>query len=961
MGIEIRQIAGKAQNLSTGNEEYLKALFDAVHTGILVIDPATHRIIDVNPSAARMIGLSRDQIVGSVCHRFVCPAEAGRCPVTDLGQAVHQSERILCTADGREIPIVKTVVPASMNGRRCLIESFVDISEQKRIQRAIEDSEQRTRELADSLPQIVFETDVVGKITFSNRRGLEVLQYTQEDLARGLNALDIFIPEDQERIQKNIIRILKGQILPDVEYTARRKDGRTFPVIINAAPILRGGRAAGIRGIVVDISDIKRTETALRESEAMYRAIFEGTGTAMVIIEDDTTISLVNTEFEKFTGLSREQIEGRRSWIEFTPPDELSRLMTYHDMRREDPDAVPRRYELKMRDGQGRIRHVFLSVALIPGTTHSIASLLDITERKQAEEGLKKAKEEAERINRELEAINRQLEESIERAGIMAHAAESANRAKSEFLANMSHEIRTPMNGIIGFSTLLQETELDGEQREYAEAVKLSAENLLALINDILDFSKIEAGKLTIEPIPFDLRTTLEKLADLLVVRADEKGLSLIVRYLCGAERRVIGDPGRIRQVVTNLVSNSIKFTEKGHVIISVSCETKPDGLPSFHFSVEDTGIGIPDGKLEYIFEKFTQADASTTRRYGGTGLGLAISKQLVECMGGTIGVTSREGKGSTFWFTLPMTIDQEAAVTVVEEADLSGVRLLIVDDREINRRTLEEQVAGWGMRYASCSSSDEAIQMLLRGHEAADPFQIAIVAYHDEHSESEELGRKIKGDERLRKTVLIMIASIGKRGDAKRMQDVGFAAYLVKPVHQSILMDALATAWSATLKGQPLQLITRHSLAEARAEKKPIEPEAATAMRVRVLVAEDNPVNQKLAIRMLEKCNLAADVAANGREVIEMLEKTAYDLIFMDCQMPEMDGYEATAAIRQAERESGKHLAIVAMTANAMQGDREKCLSAGMDDYITKPIRREAIQEMLQKWTPKSRVESTG
>jgi len=961
MGIEVRQIIGQAQNRSTGNEEYLKALFDAVHTGILVIDPATHRIIDVNPAAARMIGLSRAEIVGSVCHRFICPAEEGKCPVTDLGQAVHQSERLLRTADGREIPIVKTVVPASMDGRSCLIESFVDISEQKRIMRAMEDSERRTRELADSLPQIVFETDVVGKITFGNRRGLEVLQYTQEDLARGVNALDIFIPEDQERIQKNIIRILKGEVLPDVEYTAKRKDGRTFPVIINAAPINRGGKAAGIRGIVVDISDIKRTETALRESESMYRALFEGSGTAMVIIEDDTTISLVNSEFEKFTGLPRGQIEGRRSWIEFMPPDELLRLMTYHNMRRENPDSVPRRYELKMRAGDGRIRHVLLSVALIPGTTHSIASMLDISERKQAEEGLKKAKEEAERVNRELEAINRQLEESIERAGIMAQAAEAANRAKSEFLANMSHEIRTPMNGIIGFSTLLQETDLDGEQREYAEAVKVSAENLLALINDILDFSKIEAGRLTIEPIPFDLRTTVEKLADLLAVKADEKGLSLIVRYLCGAQRRVIGDPGRIRQVLTNLVSNSVKFTDKGHVIISVSCETKPDGLPSFHFSVEDTGIGIPEGKLEYIFEKFTQADASTTRRYGGTGLGLAISKQLVECMGGTIGVTSREGKGSTFWFTLPLTIDQEAAVSVVEEADLSGLRLLIVDDREINRRTLEEQVAGWGMRHASCSSSEEAIQALLRGHEAGDPFQIAIVAYHDEHSASEELGRKIKEDDRLRQTVLIMIASIGKRGDAKRMQDVGFAAYLVKPVHQSILMDALATAWNAKLKGMPVQLITRHSLAEARAEKKSAQPEAVTVERVRVLVAEDNPVNQKLAIRMLEKFNLSVDVAANGREVIDMLQKAAFDLVFMDCQMPVMDGYEATEAIRQAERETGRHLAIVAMTANAMQGDREKCLSAGMDDYITKPIRREAIQEMLQKWTQKDRVEGKG
>ena len=618
------QTAGKAQNLSTGNEEYLKALFDAVHTGILVIDPATHRIIDVNPSAARMIGLPRDQIVGSVCHRFVCPAEEGKCPVTDLGQAVHQSERVLRTADGREIPIIKTVVPASMNGRRCLIESFVDISEQKRIQREIEDSEQRTRELADSLPQIVFETDVVGRITFGNRRGLEVLQYTQEDLARGINALDIFIPEDQERIQRNIIRILKGEILPDVEYTARRKDGRTFPVIINAAPIIRGGRAAGIRGIVVDISDIKRTETALRESEAMYRALFEGTGTAMVIIEDDTTISLVNTEFEKFTGLSRHEIEGRRSWIEFTPPDELLRLMTYHDMRRRGSrfGSPP----LRAQDAGRRGPHpaVFLSVALIPGTTHSVASMLDITERKQAEEGLKKAKEEAERINRELEAINRQLEESIERAGIMAQAAEAANRAKSEFLANMSHEIRTPMNGIIGFSTLLQETDLDGEQREYAEAVKVSAENLLALINDILDFSKIEAGKLTIEPIPFDLRTTVEKLADLLVVRADEKGLSLIVRYLCGAERRVIGDPGRIRQVLTNLVSNSVKFTEKGHVIISVSCETKPDGSAVLPFQRGRHGDRHPRGKtgihLREVHPGRRVHDAPLRRHGPGTG-----------------------------------------------------------------------------------------------------------------------------------------------------------------------------------------------------------------------------------------------------------------------------------------------------------------------------------------------------
>jgi len=1103
MAMDVQQTVRIGQAEEAGGEEYLKALFDAVHTGILVIDPATHRIIDVNPAAARMIGLSRDEIIGSVCHRFVCPAEEGKCPVTDLGQAIHQSERILHTASGTQLPVIKTVVPATMNGRRCLIESVVDISEQKHVQHRLDESEQGTRELADSLPQVIFETDIIGKVTFTNRKGLEIMGYTQEDLQRGVHAGEVFVPEDLERLQTDMLRILKGETLQDIEYTAKRKDGTTFPVLINASPIIRNGRKAGIRGIMVDIADIKRAESALRESESLYRALFEGTGTAMVIIEEDTTISHVNSEFEAFTGLTKEEVEGRRSWLEFAPPVELNRLTEYHDLRRVKPDAAPRRYELQLRDREGRLRDIYLTVAMIPGTTKSVCSMLDITERKRAEEGhresqrrladiinflpdatfvidrdgkviawnhaiemmtgvaaeailgkgdfeyslpfygerrpilidlvlngnpdieglyvrrarqgqvlvgeahvpglrgggvylagtaaalydskgeivgaiesirdvtdrrkseedLKKAKEEAERVNRELEAINRQMEESIERANIMAQAAGAANLAKSEFLANMSHEIRTPMNGIIGFSTLMLETDLDGEQREYADAVKVSAESLLALINDILDFSKIEAGRLIIEPIPFDLRTTVEQLADLLVVRAEEKGLSLVVRYAHDAPRRVIGDPGRIRQVLTNLISNAVKFTEKGHVVIDVTCEVKPEAQAQaiFHFRVADTGIGIPESKLEFIFEKFTQADTSTTRRYGGTGLGLAISKQLVECMGGGVGVESREGKGSTFWFSLPLAIDIEAAVEVIPEADLSGVRLLIVDDREINRRALEDQVACWGMRYSSCESNEEALAMLRKAHEEGDGFQIAVIAYHDEQSASEDLARRIKTDAELKQTILLMIASIGKRGDAKRMQDVGFAAYLVKPVHSSILMDALATAWSAGLTGQPISLITRHSLAEARSEKKKADLPAAPTARVRVLVAEDNPVNQKLAIRMLEKFNMNVDIASTGREVLEMLEKSTYDLVFMDCQMPEMDGYEATSRIRLSERDSGKRLTIIAMTANAMQGDREKCLSAGMDDYIAKPIRRESIVEMLQKWVPQDKTQGTG
>ncbi|MCX5833586.1 MAG: response regulator, partial [Deltaproteobacteria bacterium] len=579
--------------------------------------------------------------------------------------------------------------------------------------------------------------------------------------------------------------------------------------------------------------------------------------------------------------------------------------------------------------------------------------LIDISDRKASEERLQKAKEEAEAINVELEATNKQLEEAIERANIMALAAEVANCTKSQFLANMSHEIRTPINGVIGFSNLLLDTELSPEQREYAEAVRDSAEILLKLINDILDFSKLEAKKMALEQIPFDLRTTVEGVAELLSLKAREKGLELSVQYAQDAPRRVIGDPGRIRQVLINLAGNALKFTQQGFVLIHVGWQPLADGQAEFRFAVEDNGIGISEEKLEFIFEKFTQADASMTRRYGGTGLGLAISKQIVEFMGGTIGVSSTLGRGSTFWFTIRLGLDRAPQTLAIPAASLEGVRVLMVDRNKINRQTLLDLTSNWGMKGDAVPTSEEAIASMRNACASGQPYQMAIIDSNLEDDHTASIGRRIKSDPQLRDTILIVIAAVGKRGDARRLSDAGFTAYLVRPIHPATLMEALATAWGSKLQGVTTPLITRHTLAEARASQSPSTAMESGTARAHVLIVEDNLLNQKLALRMLEKLGCRADLAGNGRDAVRMIEKNGYDLVFMDCQMPEMDGYEASAIIRQREKESGQHLPIIAMTAHTLTGDRDKCMEAGMDDYISKPIRKEDILQVISKWVP--------
>jgi PAS domain S-box-containing protein len=699
--------------------------------------------------------------------------------------------------------------------------------------------------------------------------------------------------------------------------------------------------------------DRMQAEVALQESEARYRDLFENASDIVYVIDLNGRFTSINAAAERILGYTCDELL-RMNIRDIITPESLAQ--SRHMRARKDAGTSWTTYDLEAVSKAHQIVPLEVSTRFIykAGQHVGIQGIArDASERKKAEAVLQQAHEELERrvVERTatLQQVNEQLQAEItERKHAEAalrqakEAAEVANQAKSEFLATVSHEIRTPMNGVIGMTGLLLDSPLTPEQQAYAETVRKCGNDLMVIINDILDFSKIEAKKLALENLDFELSMAVEDVVEILSEQAYGKGLEIMSLIPKDVPRWVNGDPGRLRQILTNLIGNAVKFTDAGEVVVHVTLVEATADEALIRFTITDTGIGIPPETLHRLFQAFSQADGSTTRKYGGTGLGLVISKHLVEMMGGTIGVQSIPGQGSTFWFTARFSTPPIPS-HVRPFNMLHGLRVLYVDDHTTSRTIMHSQLRDWGIEVDSVASGLTALTRLRTVRHNVLPYDLMILKHPMPTLDGIVLASVIKADPHLASMRLILLTFLGQR--IEDVQHIGFSGYLTKPLRQSHLYDCLIAA-----TGRQATTAVQASTLQRSADN--------DALPRKVLVVEDNIVNQRVAMRMLEKHGCRVDVVANGREALDATASIAYDCIFMDCQMPEMDGFEATTLIRQREMQTGQHVPIIAMTANAMHGDREQCLEAGMDDYVSKPVKSAELLVVLQRWAHPSRSE---
>lgn len=794
-------------------------------------------------------------------------------------------------------------------------------------QQALQDSEQNLTNLINGIKGIILRFDKAGKITFINQYGLDFFGYKDDEII-GHKLFGTIL----ELNEKTNINLVDNIFNNPREYAHNEnenilKDGKKVWILWTNTPNIKtDGKVVEMLSVGMDITERKLAGIKLNKLYEDTRLMLESMPFGVILVGRDRIIRSANKAAISMMGLKDEkEITGQICHNRICPAEECNCPVLDLGLSVDSTERI-------LLGNNGKKIPIMKTVLSINLNDEDLLleAFVDITEINNAK--------------KEVEKTNQKLEKTLQKAERLALAAEVANKAKSEFLANMSHEIRTPMNGVIGMTGLLLGTQLSNEQREFTEIIRKSGDSLLDIINDILDYSKIEAGKLDLENIDFDLRMAIDEVSDLIAIKAHEKNLEFLNVFHHEVPSFLCGDPGRLRQILLNLAGNSIKFTQKGEVAIRTTLESEDATHVIVRISVTDTGIGIPKDRMDRLFKSFSQVDNSTTRKYGGTGLGLTISKQLVEKMGGSIGVESEEGKGSSFWFTavLEKQPEDREYKRIIPEV-IKGKRILIVDDNATNRYVLLEQLKLWDCRYKEASDGEQALKELKTAFINKDPFEIAILDMQMPAMDGATLGKKIKQNPELKKTILVLMSSVGHRGDAKQLKEIGFAAYLIKPVKQSQLFDCLTTV--AGIQKEPDKspsqaMVTRHSLAEDQKHK------------TRILLAEDNHINQKVALNILKKLGYNADTVADGKEAVKVLEMIPYDIVLMDCQMPEMDGYDATGEIRNPESKVIDHnVVVIAMTANAMKEDREKCLKSGMNDYLSKPVKPQALSDMLEKW----------
>jgi PAS domain S-box-containing protein len=743
--------------------------------------------------------------------------------------------------------------------------------------------------------------DEDGAILLLNAKTEEMFGYSRDQLLG--QPIEILVPErfrgQHPELRKSFFRHPQSRAMgAGRELCGLRNDGSEFPLEIGLNPI-ETDDGLRVLAAIVDITERKRAETQLRLA-------VEAAPNGMLMVDSQGVILLVNSKMEELFGYRRDELLGQP--IEILVPE---RYRQQHPEHRRSFMQQPSSREMGVgrdlfaarKDGSEFPVEIGINPIPTEEAVLVLASVVDISQRKKIEDALRQAKE----------------------------GAEAASRAKSEFLANMSHEIRTPMNWIIGMTELVLDTKLDAEQRSFLECAAQSADNLLAVINDVLDFSIIETGRLELQIAPFDLHEDVGDTMSSLSARAAKKNLELAYRIHPGVPVFVDGDRARLRQILSNLVGNAIKFTDSGEVVVEVKSEQQTTDFVVLHFSVIDTGIGVPAEKQDSIFEIFEQADVSSTRRFGGTGLGLAICTRLTEMMGGQIGVKSEPGRGSNFHFTarFGVTDEQPSEPAHAASVPFDGIRILVVDDHSTNRRILEAILNAWNMKPTCVAGAKEALATMRHAHHINQPYALVLSDCHMPEIDGFEFAEGIRKDEQLKSTVLMMLTSGDRPGDIARCEQAGIDTYMLKPVKQMELRDAISAALSKTIAAGALEkTIARPA------------PELPSLPSLSILLAEDSLVNQKLAVSLLSRHGHLVKVANNGREAIAALEGQSFDLVLMDVQMPEMDGFEATAAIRAREQDTGEHLPIIALTAHVIKGYRERCLEVGMDEYVPKPVR---------------------